>query len=592
MLVNENLRGKTQYVLPYTSKYRHKLDVIENFYPHHPNVLEVVSSFHEYPYHDAERELLIGGIAAYVGANASNIILTHGSDNALMLLIQTYVTPVAKIAIPVPTYPHFVSFIETTYNGGVVCPRVTTASDLIGMNFKDINVCYLVSPNLPLGYNISLKVVETLAKTYPSTLFIVDEAYHEYGGKESKARLAITLTNVIVVRTFSKAFGLAGLRIGYIVATAENVETISILVNEKNVTQLAVSAAVQVLRHIDYYLANAADVETMKHWLRKEINSIVAVDAPIFSLHLAAGNFFLLLCADPAMVRRVFAEHHILIRNKDADVRGAVRICMGPKDIMEDVLNVIRYINIGVLLKRNHVIFDLDMTLRDGVTANSTIYEGAIIVEKLSAQIATNNSLPPAVVVNYLANHDINIPISKVVTSLTSARKYLIQGGHRVYVYGRIEQKEYLADLRSSLEEATCILLCHIDISIRDIVEICMQLGLGKKLIYTDNSLQCSIDKTIEFGSDYKSELNVPDMGSLINMIKTAGYSATLVGKPNLPVCGDIVVGDSDVDHKLAQKIGAIFIKIDPDATPGYNFNKDYFVFNSVAELNRAYTKN
>lgn len=582
MLVNKNIVGKHQYVLPYVNDYRHKLDVIQNYYPHHKEVIDAINvPLHEYSYHDQHYNRLIELISRYIGSKPENIILTNGSDNALKALIEAFVTPEAKVAVPVPTYPHFISFLDTVYNTGVIYPRVCEPEDLAGIDFNGVNVCYLTTPNLPIGYTLDITLVETLAHKYPKTLFIVDEAYHEYGGGASKVGLAITLDNVIVTRTFSKAFGLAGLRIGYIVAKATNVNLIRPLINEKNVTSAAIRAAKAVLENLPYYQNQIEDIEDLKLSMSWTLDAIVGDDLPIYGYSIRAGNFFLLFSGEPQKVCDIFAEHGIMVRNKHSDVPNAIRVCMGPRHIMDDVISVCIFINMRRLLQGGKVIFDLDMTLRNGAKTNSPLLPGAEIVNKVDSIIVTNNNQTPERISEYFARNGLHVGPERIVTSLSAARGYITRNGLKVYVYGN---KEYFADVSATLDQCSCILLASIDISMRDIVDICRELSRGKILLYTDPSESCSVNNSSEF--DDMGYFEIPDMQSIIKMIRGAGYhNVRLIGKPNMELEADVVVGDSATDNLLAKNIGATFILVGA-LKNRFNFDRKHFRTTGVGYLN------
>jgi hypothetical protein len=129
-----------------------------------------------------------------------------------------------------------------------------------------------------------------------------------------------------------------------------------------------------------------------------------------------------------------------------------------------------------------------------------------------------------------------------------------------------------------SVEECDSILLAHIDITMEDIVDICMAMRRGAELIYTDSSLICNLGNSVEFAKKAKNEgeareCSIPDMGSIISMINSAVMSSkrvTLVGKPNMMMDDgssnskkyDVVVGDSESDYLLSQRLGAAFVQV------------------------------
>src|SRR6185437_972878 len=118
ILINPRVINNTPYELPKSDgNFKYRLDIIENEYPPCPNVLESLKNvgFRElkrYPYNSQEYQDLLTGLVKYTGCQSSDqIIITHGSDNALRLICDTYLTPYSNVLIPIPTYPHLIKFV-------------------------------------------------------------------------------------------------------------------------------------------------------------------------------------------------------------------------------------------------------------------------------------------------------------------------------------------------------------------------------------------------------------------------------------------------------------------------------------------------
>ena len=215
-----------------------------------------------YP-HLSGGEPLRAEISKYAGAIPENLIVTNGSDDALILICQTFLkTDVRRktVLTPAPTYEHFcvnaigagASLIRQEFPD----PFVADADHLQSCIEKEHpDLVYLVSPNNPTGVEWSPEQVATLANRFTETIFLVDEAYIEFGAGPHCASLAAKHRNVIVTRTFSKAFCLAALRCGYIIAHPNTVEELRTLYNPKSVNALAQIAATSALQEFDTYYA-------------------------------------------------------------------------------------------------------------------------------------------------------------------------------------------------------------------------------------------------------------------------------------------------------------------------------------------------
>jgi histidinol-phosphate aminotransferase len=189
-----------------------------------------------------------------------------GSDDALILICQTFLRTGLNVLAPVPTYEHFC--VNASGTGAtlirmamadVLQPCEDEISDAVEKH--RCRVVYLVSPNNPTGVQWCEESVRRLATRHTQTIFIVDEAYYEFGRRAADGsgepltcgRLATELENVVVTRTFSKAFCLAAVRCGYLIAHPNTVELFRVRYNPKSVNTFAQAAASAALMEFDSY---------------------------------------------------------------------------------------------------------------------------------------------------------------------------------------------------------------------------------------------------------------------------------------------------------------------------------------------------
>jgi histidinol-phosphate aminotransferase len=173
-------------------------------------------------YPDQRAAELTEKLAGYTGQPLDRILVTSGSDAALDILCQTFLDADDEVVVPSPTYTHFLTYAEAR---GAHVHQIFGAnpfeldlqSVLDALNYRT-KMVYLVSPNNPTGVVWPASVVARIARQVPQALVIVDEAYFEFCGKTA-VELVERYSNVVVTRTFSKSFGIAGLRVGYMLAT-------------------------------------------------------------------------------------------------------------------------------------------------------------------------------------------------------------------------------------------------------------------------------------------------------------------------------------------------------------------------------------
>ena len=607
--VNPNLLGKSQYILPTAPNARWRLDIGENLFPHHPALLEQkVIDPHLYP---VSHDILKKQISEYAGVREEEIVLTAGSDSGLEIIMRAIACK--KITVPVPTFPQVFLFLELLGCKIEEIP-VTNPDDLLSLDLSDTDACYIVTPNLPLGYVVDPKIIETLILRYPSVWFIVDEAYVEFGGgplaqnsnvmrrsidKQKDGSFCLS-ENLIITRTFSKAFGLAGLRIGYFMACANVCDLISPLVNNKSITKTAAHMASLALTHADFYLNIAKEVGVIRDTLSIELEKITGEGLPIYDFLVQKGLFFLLFSKTPQKVCDIFAANGIMVRNKHDDYTDSIRISIGPTHIMKDVLSVCEFINIKKLLIGDlnpriafdatipRIAFDLDLTLRDGSTPSALLYPGASVISLVNSVIVTNNNCLVSDVVDYFGTYGIYMAPENVVTSISAAKKYINTHGLKPYTLGPPNILGIFGGNTYSLDECTCVFLSWINITHRDIVDICHALSQGKPLLYTDMSETCHTSCSSEFGEIAGVPSTIfPDMGLIVQMIEKVNPSFAplikCIGKPNMDIACSVLVGDSTSDYSQAIRCGAKFIWVGNENR--YNFDKKCFEVENVKYL-------
>jgi histidinol-phosphate aminotransferase len=578
MRYNPRIQDRKQYVLPQVATYKHKLDVVENQMSHHIDVIEAASlaaatDVHLYPRPTKTLASLMSKIAAYVGCNPDQIILTNGSDSALKLLCDSYIFDNVNVVIPTPSYPHFISFasqltnnitytdIDVKSTSMEICEQVSSAIT------PETNMVYLVSPNLPLGYVLRPEDIENMLIKYPHALIVIDEAYCEYRGISCSHLLKYT--NFCIVRTFSKCFGLASLRIGYLVSNITNINYMKAIVNEKSVTETAIAAANAALSNLNHYLDNVKHVEDAKGYLESELSRICDPDSPIYGYNITGGNFYLIYAHDTKAVCRIFADHGVYVRDKHSDVKNSIRIAIGLDEQNRDVIDLIKYINLKSLLLKFKVVFDLDNTLRLHSKNIIAPYPGSKILEKCDSFICTNNtSYTPDEISKYFGDHNVNIASSRIYSPLTFAKsiisdKYSIIGSDNVVDYFGKSIPIELADTvyisnKHFLDESTIIKLCT----------------YKPKLLCTIGGDKINLSNYAD--NDTISDVLIPDIGQTSNMLSQFMPVET-IGKPNniLPFSGKniIMVGDSDTDMDFARNIGALFIRVNGIETPRCEFD-------------------
>ena len=310
----------------------------ESEFPPTNKVFEVMKSFYRYErYPDITAKLLKSKLSDYVSLPVDFIEVYNGSDDALKDIITVFVDKETHVLSYQPSYTQVNTFITTnTENYMKVNIKNPLGEHEYDFDYcKVANVVYLVNPNNPTGKLLAVDEIEKLLKTYPDTLFIVDEAYYEFA-KQSCSHLVISHKNLIVTRTFSKAFGLASVRLGYCMGHPDTLSHLRKIRNGKAVNSLAQLCGVAALDDLDYLDSRIDEMNDAKKFFVDNLpHEYYAVDSQT--------NFVLLKTPDSKKLLNKMKDNKILIRDRSSfdNLENCVRITIGSKKQIIRVLDVI-----------------------------------------------------------------------------------------------------------------------------------------------------------------------------------------------------------------------------------------------------------
>ena len=310
----------------------------ESEFPPTNKVFEVMKSFYRYErYPDITAKLLKNKLSDYVSLPVDFIEVYNGSDDALKDIITVFVDRETHVLSYQPSYTQVNTFITTNSENYM---KVNIKNPLGEHEYdfdycKVANVVYLVNPNNPTGKLLAVDEIEKLLKTYPDTLFIVDEAYYEFA-KQSCSHLVVSHKNLIVTRTFSKAFGLASVRLGYCMGHPDTLSHLRKIRNGKAVNSLAQLCGVAALDDLDYLDSRIDEMNDAKKFFVDNLpHEYYAVDSQT--------NFVLLKTPDSKKLLNKMKDNKILIRDRSSfdNLENCVRITIGSKKQIIRVLDVI-----------------------------------------------------------------------------------------------------------------------------------------------------------------------------------------------------------------------------------------------------------
>jgi len=284
-------------------------------------------------------------ISDYIGLPPNHITVGNGSSDLIDMICKATLNPLDKIVLPVPTYTLYmlasmlweaeIKYLETEGEGFNV-----KASNL-KPHMKNAKLIFLGSPNNPTGRSIDRKELEEMIE-FESSLIIVDEAYAEFSGKTA-IDLVENSENLIVLRSMSKYFCLAGLRIGYAVSNPKIIEGLEKVRLPFTVNRLAQTAAIQALKNIKHFRAIAEEINRDREVLSRELKTIgfepIPSDSNFLMVKLPRGQ-------DSEVFTQRLASKGVIIRSLK-NLLGLtsgeyVRVTVGRRDENERFLEACR----------------------------------------------------------------------------------------------------------------------------------------------------------------------------------------------------------------------------------------------------------
>jgi histidinol-phosphate aminotransferase len=323
--------------------FRARVGANESGFGPSPKVIAAIaaSAGETWKYGDPEVHDLRAAVAAHLGVPAANIVIGEGIDGLHGLIARLIIEPGDVAVTSLGAYPTF-NYHVTGYGGRVVAvPYRGMQEDLDGLletaRRERAKVIYLSNPDNPMGSHWEAPELERFIAAVPDeTLLLLDEAYCETATDFALPALDINRPNVIRTRTFSKAYGLAGMRVGYAIGEAGFIGAFDRVRNHFGVTRLGQVAA----------LAALADQD----WLHQVVGNVAAARERLYEIAEAAGlgavssqaNFVAIDCGrdgDYAMkVLKALEARGVFVRKPMAPgLDRHIRISVGPEAEMDIV---------------------------------------------------------------------------------------------------------------------------------------------------------------------------------------------------------------------------------------------------------------
>jgi histidinol-phosphate aminotransferase len=302
-------------------------------------------------YPDPYQRKLRKAIARYLGVARDSVVAGVGSDEIFDWILKVFCQPGKdRIAIAEPTYGMYqvtanifgVSCFEFGFDEGFTL----NAERFLKRVPSDAKVLFLCSPNNPTGNLLNREQILQIAQEWQK-IVVVDEAYIEFAEQPSLVSDLSEVPNLILLRTLSKAFGQAGLRLGYTVASPQIVDHFLKVKAPYNLNVLTMEKGCQVLGQVESYLACVSEIRKERNRVAAQLRDIPGIE----KVFPSQANFLLFRCPQASLVCQRLLEKNIVVRDRSSlrDLENCIRVSMGTSSENDLFLNELQRIVKGML---------------------------------------------------------------------------------------------------------------------------------------------------------------------------------------------------------------------------------------------------
>lgn len=330
-------------IIPYSSA-RNEFTETGNytFLDANENSYEIIDGLNHYP--DPYQTKLKDEIAKLKNISSKNIFLSNGSDETLDFIVRLFCEPaVENIIVTPPTFPMYnfaakvnnVEIIEADLNEDFSLNKEKVLSSVT----NDTKVIFICSPNNPTGNSMNRNdILEICDKV--NAIVVVDEAYIEFSTEESLLTSLNDCKNLIVTQTFSKAWSLAGLRLGMTFANEEVVSFLNKIKMPYNISQSTINIAFEALDKKNDVSKNISQILADKENLFSTLNSLSFV-RKIFA---SDANFCMFKCEEADSVYKYLIANNVVVRNvsKYPKCENCLRASIGTTEENNILINLLK----------------------------------------------------------------------------------------------------------------------------------------------------------------------------------------------------------------------------------------------------------
>ncbi|MBL4707983.1 MAG: histidinol-phosphate transaminase [Flavobacteriales bacterium] len=335
-LVRENIRSLSSY-----SSARSEFSADEGiFFDANENPF---GKYKRYP--DPNQTVLKRKISDLKGVIEQDIFIGNGSDEVIDLLFRIFCTPGKdQIILFTPTYGMYqvsanindINIIDITLNKNF---QIDLKRVIPYLNDATIKLLFVCSPNNPTGNGIDKKAIEFLLKNF-NGIVVLDEAYIDFSSEVSWASKVEAYPNLVVLQTLSKAWGLAGLRLGMAFSNSVIINFFNKVKPPYNISSANQKIALEALKYPAAFQRKVKQILNERERLREQLQGLKMLK----KIYPSECNFLLIEVTDADQIYAQLIERNLIVRNRSKQVKNCLRITVGTKEENNILLNELKKI--------------------------------------------------------------------------------------------------------------------------------------------------------------------------------------------------------------------------------------------------------
>ena len=342
MIIENLIRENIKSLKPYSSAREEFKNSASNLVYLDANENPFDTGLNRYP--DPQQNLVKAALAKIKNVSREQLLLGNGSDEVLDLIFRVFCEPKVDtvIALP-PTYGMYEVLANTNDVGLIKISLLDNyqpnVDEILKAQNSQTKLLFLCSPNNPTANSFNADKIETLIKKF-NGIVVIDEAYIDFSSQESWTRRLNEFPNLIVIQTLSKAYGLAGIRLGACYSSTKIISVLNKIKPPYNVNQLTQQTALKALQNSIKTNNEIAIIISERNQLIIDLEEI----SFIVKIYPSDANF-LLVKVDNAIVRYdQLVEHEIIVRNRTnlPLCENCLRFTVGTKEENKKLMNTLK----------------------------------------------------------------------------------------------------------------------------------------------------------------------------------------------------------------------------------------------------------